>query len=63
MAKYLIEYTRTEIVKERVVIEADSQEEAVRLVEEYEFDNSESYETDSLHWEVSDVEFVREEEA
>ena len=63
MAKYLIEYTRTEIVKERVVIEADSQEEAVRLVEEYEFDNSESYETDSLRWEVSDVEFVREEEA
>ncbi len=63
MAKYLIEYTRTEIVKERVVIEADSPEEAVQVVEEYEFDNSESYETDSLRWEVSDVEFVREEEA
>lgn len=63
MAKYLIEYTRTEIVKERVVIEADSPEEAVQVVEEYEFDNSESYETDSLRWEVSDVEFVREEES
>ena len=63
MAKYLIEYTRTEVVKERIEIEADSPEEAVELVEEYNFDNSESWEVDSLRWEVSDVEFVREEEA
>ena len=56
MAKFLIEYTKTEITRERVWIEADSVAEAVRVVEEYEFDNSEAYEVDSLRWELGDVE-------
>lgn len=60
MAKYLVEYTRTEIVRERVFIEADSAAEAQEAVETYDFDNSYSYETDSFRWEVSDVEVVEE---
>ena len=62
MAKFLIEYTKTEITRERVWIEADTVEEAVQAVEEYEFDNSDSYEVDSLRWEVSDVEATGEAE-
>jgi hypothetical protein len=56
MPQFLIEYTKTEVTRERVWIEADSPAEALRVVEEYEFDNSESYEVDSLRWEISDAE-------
>lgn len=59
MAEYTIEYTKTERTRERITIEADSPEEALRVVEEYEFDNSESWETDSLEWSVSDAEIVK----
>ena len=60
MAKYVIEYTKTEITRERVEIEADTPEEALREVEEYEFDSSEASYVDSLCWEVSEVEVIRQ---
>lgn len=60
MAHYTIEYTKTERVRERIIIEADSPEEALRVVEEYEFDNSNAWETDSLEWSLSDAEIVKE---
>jgi len=62
MPKVLIEYTKTEVTRERIWVEADSVEEAVTGVEEYEFDNSEAYEVDSIRWEVSDVEAVEVED-
>jgi hypothetical protein len=55
MPQILIEYTKTEVTRERVWIEADSPAEALRVVEEYEFDNSDAYEVDSLRWEISDA--------
>lgn len=60
MAEYIIEYTKTERVRERIAIDADSPEEALRIVEEYEFDNCDSWETDSIEWFVSDAEIVKE---
>jgi hypothetical protein len=60
VAKYVIEYTKTEITRERVEIEADTPEEALREVEEYEFDSSEASYVDSLCWEVSEVEVIRQ---
>lgn len=60
MAKYVIEYTKTEVTRERVEIEADTPQEALREVEEYEFDNSEAWYVDSLRWEVSEVEVIRQ---
>lgn len=62
MARFLIEYTRTEVVRERVLIDADTPEEAVTAVEEYQFDNSLAYQTDSFCWELEDVTLVRKEE-
>ncbi|UIS25305.1 hypothetical protein [Erythrobacter phage vB_EliS-L02] len=62
MPKVLIEYTKTEITRERIWVEADNAADAVQGVEEYEFDNSEAYEVDSLRWEISDVEAVEVEE-
>ena len=58
MPKVLIEYTKTEITRERIWVEADSAADAVQGVEEYEFDNSDAYEVDSIRWEISDVEAV-----
>lgn len=58
MAEYIIEYTKTERTRERIAIEADSPEEAMRVVEEYEFDNCDSWETDSIEWSISDAEIV-----
>lgn len=60
MPSFLIEYTKTERTRDRIVIEADNAAEAVRIVEEYENDNSEAYEVDSLEWSISDVEFVED---
>lgn len=58
MPKFFVDYTKTQVTRERVVIEAESQEEAVRLVEEYEFDNSEAWEIESIEWSIDNVEAV-----
>jgi hypothetical protein len=55
MPQILIEYTKTEVTRERVWVEAASPAEALRIVERYEFDNSQSYEVASLSWEISDT--------
>lgn len=58
MPSFLIEYTKTERTRDRIVIEADNAAEAIRIVEKYENDNSEAYEVDSLEWSISDVDYV-----
>lgn len=63
MPKILVEYTKTEITRERLWVEADSPEDAVEGVENYEFDNSDAYEVDSLRWELDDVEVIEVEDA
>ena len=55
MPFFTIEYVRTERTRRQALIEADTQEEAIRLVEEYESDDSEASEVDSLEWSISDV--------
>jgi len=55
MAMHLIQYTRTEVTQNRVFVEADSLAEAVALVEEYEFDDSNEYQVQSFENTVSDV--------
>lgn len=58
MAKFTIEYTVTEVTRQRIVIEADSVEEAIEAVETYEFDNSDQWQVDSLQWSIDNVEAV-----
>lgn len=58
MPKFTIEHEVTERTVQRVVIEADTPEEALRLVEEYEFDNSESWEVDSIEWSLQNAKVV-----
>lgn len=53
--KYLVEMTVTERTRQRVMVEADSAEEAERLVEEYEIENDTFEQFDSLEWSISDV--------
>ncbi len=55
MAKFTIEFTKTEVTRERLIVEADSLAEAIQAVEDYEVDNSDSWFVDSLQWDVSDV--------
>lgn len=58
MPKVLVEYTVTEITRERLWVEADSGDDAIEAVENYEIDNSDSYQVDSICWELSDAEVV-----
>lgn len=58
MPKFTVEHEVTERTVQRVVIEADTPEEALRLVEEYEFDNSESWEVDSIEWSLQNAKVV-----
>lgn len=58
MPKFVIEHEVTERTVQRVEIEADTPEEALRLVEEYEFDNSESWEVDSIEWSLQNAKVV-----
>lgn len=58
MPKFTIEHEVTERTVQRVEIEADTPEEALRLVEEYEFDNSESWEVDSIEWSLQNAKVV-----
>lgn len=53
---FAVEYTVTEVTRQRILIEADSAEEARLAVETYEFDNTNQQQIDSYRWEVSDVE-------
>ena len=55
MTTHTIYYTKTEITRACVEVEADSLAEAIELVETYEFDNSDEYEVDSLEYSVAEV--------
>ena len=56
MKRFVVQYTATDITREEVIIEAESAEEAQRIVEEYEFDNSDSRQVECFEFSVSDVE-------
>ncbi len=58
MPKFTIEHEVTERTVQRVEIEADTPEEALRLVEEYEFNNSESWEVSSIEWSLQNAKVV-----
>ena len=51
------------LLQQEIDVEADSLEEAKRLVEEYEFDNSEAREVSSLEWSLDNVRTREEEDA
>lgn len=55
MPKFALRYDLTERTVQEVEIEADNLDEAKRLVEEYEFDNSEGREVTSLEWLIDNV--------
>lgn len=55
MPMFTIRYDLTERTVQDIDIEADSLEEAKRLVEEYEFDNSEQREVTSYEWSLDNV--------
>jgi hypothetical protein len=55
MPKFTIRYDLIERTVQEVEIEAESLEEAKRVVEEYEFDNSEAHEISSLEWSLDNV--------
>lgn len=58
MTEFTITYTVTERTRWKRLVEADSAEEAVELVKQYEFDNSEGQKIESLEWTVDDVELA-----
>lgn len=58
MPEFKVEFTKTQITRHEITIEADSAEEAMELVDQYEIDFSEATEIDSFKWEISDAEIV-----
>ena len=56
MPEFTVRYTVTEITREEVIIKADTEEEAQRIVEEYEFDNSDDNFIASFEYSIKDVE-------
>jgi hypothetical protein len=58
MPKFFVDYTVTEVTRQRVVVEAESAEQARELMDEYEVDLSESWQIDSMKYEVDYVEVV-----
>lgn len=58
MPKFRIRYDLTERTVQEVVIEADSAEEAKRVVEEYEFDNSGQNMVSSHEWSLDNVQVM-----
>lgn len=60
MPKFTVRYDLTERTVQEIEIEADSFEEAKRVVEEYEFDNSDQREISSLEWSIDNVRSPRD---
>lgn len=60
MPMYIVEYTKTERTRQRTMIQADTEAEAVALVEEYEHDNSDDWQVDSLEYSIADVTLAEE---
>lgn len=55
MKTYWLTFEVTERYIQRVHIEAETEEEAKRIVSEYEFDNSEAWDVCSLEWSLDGV--------
>lgn len=60
MPAFTVEYTLTEKRLQRITIEAESAAEALRIIEEYDFDNSGSWDVHngSLEWSLTDARVV-----
>ena len=58
MPKFTMKYTLTEVTERQVEIEADNEEDAIEAMENYEADTSDSYQVNSIRWEIEDVEVV-----
>lgn len=56
MKEFTIDYTQTEITRQRVRITANSLQEALAIVESHDFDNSYAEEIDILETSFSDAE-------
>ena len=54
--KFVLRYALTQSTVEEVVVEAESAVEAQRIVEEHEFDTSDSRQVECFEFSVSDVE-------
>ena len=55
MATYTLRFDMTERTVQEIDIEANSLDEAKRLVREYEFDNGHAWQIDCLEWSVDNV--------
>lgn len=58
MPQFTVEYTVTETTRRRVIVAAESSEEAAELVTEYDADLYDSWQVDSMKYEIADVEVV-----
>lgn len=55
MPKFTLRYDLTQRTVQEIDIEAESLDEAKRIVEEYEFDTSDQREITSLEWSLDSV--------
>jgi hypothetical protein len=58
MPQFTLEYTVTERTRQRMTVEADTADEAIRLLAEYEIDETDNWQTDSLEYSIGDVDLV-----
>ncbi|SKB63055.1 hypothetical protein [Sphingopyxis flava] len=63
MPVFTIRYDLTERTVQEVDIEADTLDEAKRIVEEYEFDNSDQREVTSYEWSLDNVRTKEDDDA
>lgn len=63
MPLFTIRYDLTERTVQEIDVEADSLEEAKRLVGEYEFDNSDQREITSYEWSLDNVRTKEDDDA
>lgn len=58
MPQFTLEYTVTERTRQRMVVEAPTADEAIRLLAEYEIDETDNWQTDSLEYSIGDVDLI-----
>lgn len=58
MPKFTMKYTLTEVTERQVEVEADNEEDAIEAMQNYEVDTSDSYQVNSIRWEIEDIEVV-----
>lgn len=61
MPKFTLRYDLTERTVQEIEVEAESLDEAKSIVEQYEFDNSDQREIESLEWSIDRVRSPEEE--